>query len=587
MGRLGRATSVAERLEPRRLLSREGPDDPFPRHGCIHGGGCGCGLLWTSAEPAPQWMDLTPSRESLTVPAFSSKPSAPVKIHLDFDGDFSATWGWGYSPGTTPAYDTDGDPSSFSDAELSDIRTIGDHVAEAFSFFNIDVTTIPPASLNNREAIRVVFGGDGAWFGSAGGVAYVDAFTNGAPNTVWAFSEVLFTPRNNAIVAVHEAGHAFGLYHQSIYRGNELINEYDPGDAMRGPFMGAPWSARRATWHVGFANQGVSRPVPQSDLGILSRPINGFTFPEDDHGDIAAHATFIGTSAGASAQGLIVSEGDVDVFRVEHAGGPFAVGVYRARDSQMHSMGMLATYAQVVDSSGNIHAGTGEANSDSVIQLPVLDAGTYFVELYPYGLYGDLGQYTLRVAPTIDVTPPQILSARLDFDVGPAIEYVFSEDVSASLSASDVMIYDWRLAAWIRDPVSVSWDPATYTARFQLRHDLPPSEFRFRLLDRAVSDSSFNESSVHNFDSWLLPGDANRDRTVDFADLLILAQNFGQSGRTFSQGNFDYSPDGLVGFSDLLIVAQNFNLGLLSPNATSRPAQSPMRVDREADALLT
>jgi hypothetical protein len=60
----------------------------------------------------------------------------------------------------------------------------------------------------------------------------------------------------------------------------------------------------------------------------------------------------------------------------------------------------------------------------------------------------------------------------------------------------------------------------------------------------------------------VVAGDMTGDRTVGFADLLILAQNFGQTGRTFSQGNIDYSPDGLVGFSDLLILAQRFGTSL-------------------------
>src|SRR6266536_2649192 len=40
------------------------------------------------------------------VPALSSHPTAYAKLYLDFDGDTTSTWG-SYSPGTTPAYDTD------------------------------------------------------------------------------------------------------------------------------------------------------------------------------------------------------------------------------------------------------------------------------------------------------------------------------------------------------------------------------------------------------------------------------------------------------------------------------------------------
>jgi len=54
-----------------------------------------------------------------------------------------------------------------------------------------------------------------------------------------------------------------------------------------------------------------------------------------------------------------------------------------------------------------------------------------------------------------------------------------------------------------------------------------------------------------------LPGDANDDGKVGFADLLILAQHYGlTSGQTFDTG--DFNNDGGVGFDDLLILAQHY-----------------------------
>src|SRR2546427_10732730 len=75
------------------------------------------------------------------VPLLSSDPSATVKVYLDFDGDAATTWN-GFSVPATPAYDLDGDPTSFNDTELSNIRQIWARVAEKFSPFNVDVTTI-------------------------------------------------------------------------------------------------------------------------------------------------------------------------------------------------------------------------------------------------------------------------------------------------------------------------------------------------------------------------------------------------------------------------------------------------------------
>ena len=54
----------------------------------------------------------------------------------------------------------------------------------------------------------------------------------------------------------------------------------------------------------------------------------------------------------------------------------------------------------------------------------------------------------------------------------------------------------------------------------------------------------------------LLAGDANGDGKVDFADLLILAQNYGKAPAAFTDG--DFNADGSVGFDDLLVLAQNY-----------------------------
>jgi hypothetical protein len=54
----------------------------------------------------------------------------------------------------------------------------------------------------------------------------------------------------------------------------------------------------------------------------------------------------------------------------------------------------------------------------------------------------------------------------------------------------------------------------------------------------------------------LLMADANNDGKVDFADLLVLGQHYGESGATWSTG--DFNVDGAVGFDDLLILTQHY-----------------------------
>jgi hypothetical protein len=62
---------------------------------------------------------------------------------------------------------------------------------------------------------------------------------------------------------------------------------------------------------------------------------------------------------------------------------------------------------------------------------------------------------------------------------------------------------------------------------------------------------------------YTLAGDANLDGTVNFSDLLAVAQNFNHSidvnGNPIDWADGDFNYDGKVNFADLLLVAQNFN----------------------------
>jgi probable HAF family extracellular repeat protein len=75
-----------------------------------------------------------------------------------------------------------------------------------------------------------------------------------------------------------------------------------------------------------------------------------------------------------------------------------------------------------------------------------------------------------------------------------------------------------------------------------------------------------------------LLGDANGDGRVNFADLLILAQNYGKTGG-LAQG--DFNADASVGFDDLLILAQHYgemaNVGAaVGTSAVPEPACLPI-----------
>jgi hypothetical protein len=86
-----------------------------------------------------------------------------------------------------------------------------------------------------------------------------------------------------------------------------------------------------------------------------------------------------------------------------------------------------------------------------------------------------------------------------------------------------------------------------------------------RVYNRLPDIGSFEASSGY-------PADANHDGSIDFNDLVKLAQNYNISdgNRTWEQG--DFTGDGNVDFNDLVVLAQNYNTTPGAPASASAAA---------------
>jgi hypothetical protein len=347
---------------------------------------------------------------SLTVPAYSSLPSASAKIYLDFDGDITPVWK-DYFPGTTPAYDQDADPSTFNQQELDGIHEVWSRVSEMYSPFNIDVTTVDPGNLNNFQTMRVVIGGDGKngaatpWYavGSitiAGGIAYTGGFYNDSPNTGFVFPGNLEngTPKYVAIAAAHEAGHGFGLGHQSAWDGSTIISEYNNGTADKAPIMGRAYFSTRALWYPGH-DLGVLQL--SNDLDVLSGVL---AYREDDHGGSFLEATHLNIVGGAtSASGVITETADRDFFRfslLEESFVDFTV-------TGAPIGAMLDPSLRLVDSNGVILQTVATSNLTESLFAALLP-GDYGIGVLSARGYGDIGQFFL--SGTITAIPEPALA---------------------------------------------------------------------------------------------------------------------------------------------------------------------------------
>jgi hypothetical protein len=73
----------------------------------------------------------------------------------------------------------------------------------------------------------------------------------------------------------------------------------------------------------------------------------------------------------------------------------------------------------------------------------------------------------------------------------------------------------------------------------------------------------------------LKSGDANRDNKVDSADFNLLALNFGGTGKTWDQGDFNDSADGKVDSADFNLLALNFGQSRPAPAAAAAVSAVP------------
>jgi hypothetical protein len=251
---------------------------------------------------------------SAQIPGYNSYPGAPATIYLDFDGQHvtGTAWNWG-GPITAQ-------PAPLSNADITEIFN---RVAEDYRIFNINITT--DSAVYNAAPLfqraRIIVTPSSAWYGNAGGVAYVGSFTWGDNTPGWVFSNLL---GNNvkyiAEACSHEAGHTLGLQHQSQYNTNcSKIAEYNGGQGSGeigwAPIMGVGYYKNLTTWHNGTNATGCN--VYQRDIDIIADTTNGFGFRTDDHSDRYDSATNINVSGLTfNASGLVNQSTDKDVFRI-------------------------------------------------------------------------------------------------------------------------------------------------------------------------------------------------------------------------------------------------------------------------------
>jgi hypothetical protein len=485
----------------------------------------------------------------LAVPQLSSRPGAAASIYLDFDGNVLSQWG-GHSNVVTPPYDTDGNKSSFSAGELTAIREIWSRVAEDYAPFNVNVTTVPPAVVADRVAVRIAIGGSYSdWYGtSAGGVSYVGGFAGGASNVGFVFAGSLSggNPRYVAEAASHEAGHLFGLEHQATWSGGTLVSEYSTGTSTLAPIMGASYYAARTTWAKGSTTAGPTSV--QDDLSIIASSTNGFGYVPDDYGNTVATASILPVVSGsANVTGLIGRNDDRDVFKFATGGGgvsfTLSVAQYGAD---------LDGVLELQNSSGKTLAMANPSNTLGASLSATLAAGTYYLVAHSTGGYGNLGRYTLRgtvaaASTTLtQATTTNSTSSTTSSDAGEGEGTVTLPSTTTNIRVDDngdsafIATGTWQRLTGVGYASDMQWSPAgSSSASTWTFSGLAPGQYR---VAATWSGSQFNATDA----PFSVTGDGRLLGTVR-VNQQRSASTFASGGATWqSLGTFTISANSLI-----------------------------------------
>jgi hypothetical protein len=327
------------------------------------------------------------------VPVLNSLPGAGAVAYLDMDGQVDSSLIWSDTPITVRGIAT-----SFSQEQMAEIWR---RTAEDSAVFQINVTTdenVYLAAAPTRR-IRCIITPDNEWYGTAGGVAYINSFTWTGDAPCWVFSDQLTSaPRYIAEASAHEIGHTLGLSHDGrISPAEAYYQGQGAGEVGWAPIMGVGYYKTLVQWSKGdYASANNS----QDDLAIITSQ-NGFSYRIDQHANTATGATALTVSGTAvSGAGIIETRGDVDVFAFTTTGGAVTLSVTGDATSQN-----LDILAEIRNASGNLlAAGNPDLLTDASVSAN-LAAGSYFLHVSGVGRgdylvdgytdYGSIGQYAI------------------------------------------------------------------------------------------------------------------------------------------------------------------------------------------------
>lgn len=320
-----------------------------------------------------------------------------------------------------------------------------------------------------------------------------------------------------------------------------------------------------------------------------------FWFPNSNEGVVGQRISANGTLIGG-LQTIVDQPGKSGGARATFDGSNYVLSWVDTRNHQYPEQENADVYAARVAIDGTVLDPGGFAIASTLSPedsaIAVSGGGRTFFAFRQFRYEKPWTSYRIATRLLDDVTAPQASSTPIfNYDDASAIQAVFGERLRASSSVASLdeaivvvntqtgqRLDPSRLRVIEESGAAGAWEYRWVYENADGTFALPPDgNYTATLPAGSVLDKAGNPlASAVTLSFHVLAGDANRDRVVDFSDLLILAQNYGQTGKTFSQGNFNYDATGDVNFEDLLLLAQRYGTSLVTtvPVAQSAPKRN-------------